>query len=216
MSSSKLRVAILGAGACGLVAIKCCLDEDLEPVCFERTDHIGGLWHYSDDVTSGQGSVTKTTIVNTSKEFMSYSDFPAPKKFPNFMHNTKVLEYFRMYASKFNLDRHIQFRTEVEHVAKAVDFDETGQWVLNVRCKSTGRERTEVFDAVMLCTGHLASKHVPRFDGDDVFKGTILHTNEFRDHRGFEDKTVVVVGIGNSGGDAAVDLSRIAKQVGQK
>ncbi|CAP25130.1 Protein CBG04431 [Caenorhabditis briggsae] len=40
-----------------------------------------------------------------------------------------------------------------------------------------------------------------------------LSIDEILDHRGYEDKTVVVIGIGNSGGDVAVELSRIAKQV---
>lgn len=35
------KVAVIGAGASGLPAIKCCVDEGLQPVCFERTDHIG-------------------------------------------------------------------------------------------------------------------------------------------------------------------------------
>ena len=40
-----------------------------------------------------------------------------------------------------------------------------------------------------------------------------MHTHDYRNHKGLEDKNVVVVGIGNSGGDVSVDLSRIAKQV---
>lgn len=43
---AKKRVAVIGAGACGLVSIKCCLDEDLEPTCFERSSDIGGLWRF--------------------------------------------------------------------------------------------------------------------------------------------------------------------------
>uniref|UniRef100_A0A8C4IY44 Flavin-containing monooxygenase n=1 Tax=Dromaius novaehollandiae TaxID=8790 RepID=A0A8C4IY44_DRONO len=38
------RVAIIGAGASGLCAVKCCLDEGLAPTCFERSRDIGGLW----------------------------------------------------------------------------------------------------------------------------------------------------------------------------
>ncbi len=38
------RVAVIGAGSSGLTSIKCCLDEGLEPVCFESSDDIGGLW----------------------------------------------------------------------------------------------------------------------------------------------------------------------------
>ena len=36
-----MRVAVIGAGASGLAAIKCCLDEGLEPVCYERSRDIG-------------------------------------------------------------------------------------------------------------------------------------------------------------------------------
>lgn len=40
------RVAVVGAGSSGLACIKCCLDEGLEPVCFESSDDIGGLWRF--------------------------------------------------------------------------------------------------------------------------------------------------------------------------
>uniref|UniRef100_A0A3Q2WZ88 Flavin-containing monooxygenase n=1 Tax=Haplochromis burtoni TaxID=8153 RepID=A0A3Q2WZ88_HAPBU len=40
------RVAVIGGGASGLACIKCCLDEGLEPVCFESSDDIGGLWRF--------------------------------------------------------------------------------------------------------------------------------------------------------------------------
>jgi dimethylaniline monooxygenase (N-oxide forming) len=42
----KKQIAVIGAGISGLGAIKCCLDEDLEPTCFERNDDIGGLWKF--------------------------------------------------------------------------------------------------------------------------------------------------------------------------
>lgn len=37
-----MKIAVIGAGASGLTAIKECLDEGVTPVCFERTKHIGG------------------------------------------------------------------------------------------------------------------------------------------------------------------------------
>lgn len=39
------KICIIGAGASGLTAIKCCLDEELVPVCYEQSQHIGGtVW----------------------------------------------------------------------------------------------------------------------------------------------------------------------------
>ncbi|XP_071983261.1 flavin-containing monooxygenase 3-like isoform X2 [Engystomops pustulosus] len=43
-------VAIIGAGISGLGAIKACLEEGLEPTCFERSDDIGGLWRFTTSV----------------------------------------------------------------------------------------------------------------------------------------------------------------------
>lgn len=41
------RVAVIGAGVGGLVSVKCCLDEGLEPTCFESSQDIGGVWCYT-------------------------------------------------------------------------------------------------------------------------------------------------------------------------
>ena len=41
--------------------------------------------------------------------------------------------------------------------------------------------------------------------------GKIIHTHSYKKPTGYEDLNVLVVGIGNSGGDAAVELSMLAK-----
>lgn len=40
------QVAVIGAGSSGLACVKVCIDEGLEPVCFEGSDDIGGLWKF--------------------------------------------------------------------------------------------------------------------------------------------------------------------------
>jgi len=54
-----MRVAVVGAGVSGLAAIKCCRDEGLDVVCFEKRNDIGGLWNYSETVPPGQSNVTR-------------------------------------------------------------------------------------------------------------------------------------------------------------
>lgn len=207
------KVAVIGAGASGLPAIKCCVDEGLQPVCFERTDHIGGLWYYTEEPTDGQSCVMKSTVINTSKEMMCYSDYPIPKEYPNFMHNKHVLQYFNLYAEKFDLKKYIRFKTEVGNVKKSEDFKTSGKWSVTTRDVTTGRTEDHVFDAVMLCTGHHADKNVPDFPGLQDFQGKVIHTHDYRKPQGYEDKRVVIIGIGNSGVDSAVELSRVASQV---
>ncbi|CAG5127733.1 unnamed protein product, partial [Candidula unifasciata] len=112
------RVAIVGAGCSGLAAIKSCLEEDLLPLCFESSSDIGGLWNFTEEIVDKRGCVMSSTIINTSKEMMAFSDFPPPKEFPNFMPHSKVLEYFRLYAEKFQLLQHIRFNTEVVSIRR--------------------------------------------------------------------------------------------------
>jgi len=100
-----MKIAIIGAAASGLPAIKCCLDEGLQPVCFERTDDIGGLWNWQEKPTDGRSTVMKSTIINSSKETSFYSDFLVPADYPNYMHNKKVLSYLRLYAKKLRLNQ---------------------------------------------------------------------------------------------------------------
>ncbi|KAM6264022.1 dimethylaniline monooxygenase [N-oxide-forming] 4-like isoform 2-T4 [Spheniscus humboldti] len=104
------RVAVIGAGVGGLASIKCCLDEGLEPTCFERSEDIGGLWRYADSMDGGRVSVYRSVITNTSKEMSCFSDFPCPEDFPSFLPHGLLLEYFRMYAQHFDLLRHIHFK----------------------------------------------------------------------------------------------------------
>lgn len=52
----------------------------------------------------------RSVITNTSKEMSCFSDFPFPEDFPNYLHHTLLLEYFRMYAQHFDLLRHIRFK----------------------------------------------------------------------------------------------------------
>ncbi|NXR90742.1 FMO5 monooxygenase, partial [Hypocryptadius cinnamomeus] len=153
------RVAIIGAGASGLCALKCCLDEGLEPTCFERSKDIGGLWRFEEQPEDGRASIYRSVIINTSKEMMCFSDFPIPEDFPNYMHNSKIMEYFRMYAQHFDLLRHIRFRTSVCRVSKRPDFASSGQW--EVVTESEGKQEAAVFDAVLVCSGHHTNAHLP-------------------------------------------------------
>lgn len=60
----------------------------------------------------------RSTVINTSKEMMAFSDFPPPATAPNFMHNTQLQAYFRAYAKAFELEQHIRFRTQVHEVPR--------------------------------------------------------------------------------------------------
>ncbi|KAJ8388455.1 hypothetical protein AAFF_G00133310 [Aldrovandia affinis] len=207
------RVAVIGAGSSGLASIKCCLDEGLEPICFESSDDIGGLWRYKERPEPEHCSIYRSLITNTSKEMMCFSDFPMPDHYPNYMHNSQLLQYFRLYASHFDLLRHIRFQTVVCSVKQRPDFCHSGQWEVVTETKEGDKER-HIFDAVLVCTGHYTHPVTPLkdFPGVETFKGKYYHSWEYRDPDALKGKRAVVVGIGNSGGDIAVEISRTAQK----
>ncbi|XP_023422948.1 dimethylaniline monooxygenase [N-oxide-forming] 4-like isoform X2 [Cavia porcellus] len=207
------RVAVIGAGVSGLSAIKCCLDEDLEPTCFERSDDFGGLWKFTEDSKDGMTKVYKSLVLNVCKEMTSYSDFPFHEDYPNFMSHGKFWNYLQEFAEHFGLLKYIKFKTTVCSVTQCPDFSETGRW--DVVTETEGKQARAVFDAVMICTGHYMNPHLPleSYPGIRKFKGQILHSQEYRTPEAFQGKRVLVIGLGNTGGDIAVELSRIAAQV---
>lgn len=192
-----MKVAIIGAGASGLTCIKCCKEEGLEPVCFEQEDSMGGLWYFTEE--ERHSSVYRSTVINTSKEMMCFSDFPIPRDFPPFMHNEKIMQYLHLYAEAFDLHQYIRFHTKVVDLRKASDFEETGKWeILFQEQNSEDPEavKVEVYDAVMLCVGHHSepSWPSPSFPGQDEFTGLKIHSHAYKDFKPFENKNVLVVG----------------------
>ncbi|XP_029843021.2 flavin-containing monooxygenase 5 [Ixodes scapularis] len=207
-----LRICIIGAGSSGLVSARQMLDEGFDPVIYERSTSIGGLWVYHNDDVDGMASVMRSTIINTSKEMSAFSDFPPPKDAPNFMHNTKMLAYFRSYADHFGITERVHLRHDVLQVTPATDYEATGRWEVKVKDLNSGTELQETFDAVMVCVGHHVFPNVPKFRGQEKFKGRITHTHSIKVPDQFKDRRVAVVGIGNSGVDAVVDVSHVAAQ----
>ncbi|XP_064475964.1 flavin-containing monooxygenase 5-like [Ornithodoros turicata] len=213
-AEAKKRVVVIGAGASGLTAIKACLEEGLDVVCYEKSDHVGGLWRYSDEIVQGQASVMKSTIINSSKEMSAFSDFPPAAHYPNYMHNSMMIKYIEDYAQHYKLTEYVKLKHEV------LDLEPTcgkkrevcGLWEVTVK-DPEGKTSSQVVDAVMVCSGHHVYPLLPRFTGQEKFKGRIIHTHDYKRPKGYEDRNIVVIGVGNSGGDVAVELSAVAKQV---
>ncbi|XP_064482608.1 flavin-containing monooxygenase 5-like [Ornithodoros turicata] len=214
--SRRKRIAIIGGGSAGIASAKSCLEEDLLPVIFEKTDHLGGLWYYREKPEYGVPSLMHATIINTCKEMSAFSDFPPPKEFANFMHHSMLVRYFEMYAEHFGLMKHFRFNTEVMRVVKSADYEATGCWDVTYSTKKADgslETKTETFEGVLVCSGHHVIPHVPTFPGLDRFKGEVLHTHDYKIPERYRDKKVLIIGVGNSGADVAVDLCPGAKKV---
>ena len=178
-----MRVAVIGAGACGLPTIKACVEEGHEVVCFECRDSVGGLWNYSEgEIKDGLATVFHSTVTNLCKESMCYSDFLVPREFPLWLPHTKMLTYYQAYAEHFRLSDHIRFKTEVTRVKQhnANENGAGGQWEVQSKSLTTGETITEIFGAVLICIGFEGYKFIPQYEGQDIFQGQAIHSHDFR------------------------------------
>src|SRR5258706_8638644 len=205
-TSGRGRVAVIGAGVSGLAAAKCLFDEGLEPVVFEQRSEIGGLWNYHEELPDGGGVMYRSLRTNTSKQTLTFSDFPLPEKLPDFPHHTDVLRYLQNYVVQFGLQQYIQVNTVVESVEPA------DQWKRTVRTRRGDTTSTETFAAVIVCSGRDRYPALPNIPGSDTFTGEILHSSRYKGPEDFAGKDVVVAGVGSSGVDIVIEVSEVAKR----
>jgi thioredoxin reductase len=194
----KRRVCVIGAGPCGLTAVKNLLQAGCrDVVCYEESGGIGGNWAYTDD--PGRASVHECSHIISSRRMSSFDDFPMPEDYPDFPSHRQMLAYFTAYARAFGLEPYLRLGSRVEHCAP----DGDGRWV--VRAGATPAER---FDSVLVCSGHHREPLVPTYPG--TFTGTIRHSSAYKRPDPFRGQRVLVVGGGNSAADIAVDVARVA------
>ncbi|WP_326536746.1 flavin-containing monooxygenase [Pseudorhodoferax sp.] len=199
MSDTALPVCIVGAGSSGMAAAKALAARGVAFECFETGSRIGGMWRYQND--NGLSSAYRSLHIDTSRRNLGYPDHPIPERYPDFLSHAEVLEWLESYAQRFDLVRHVRFGCKVEHIAPQPD----GSWRVRL---AGGEERR--FRAVIVANGHLWDPRPASFPG--VFDGTQLHAHHYRTAAPFEGQNVLVVGIGNSAVDIAVDVCKSARR----
>ncbi len=196
-------VCVIGAGSSGIAAVKALHQRGFEFDCFEKSDRVGGNWVWRN--SNGMSSAYRSLHINTSRDRMEYSDFPMPRTYPDFPHHTLIAAYFDAYVDHFGFRHRITFGTGVEHASKEAD----GRWRIAL---DTGEVRH--YDALVVANGHHWDMRWPEppFPGSDVFAGRRLHSHQYtgEDPLFFERRRVVVLGMGNSAMDIAVEASKSA------
>ncbi len=195
------KTAIIGAGSSGIAAAKALRDRGIDFTCFEASNRVGGNWVFGN--ANNMSSAYEGLHINTSRERMEYADYPMPKSIPDFPHHTHIARYFDDYTDHFDLRDSIRFETSVTHARPR----EGGGWTLTL-----DDESTEDFDALLVANGHHwnARWPEPAFTGHDVFKGVQMHAHEYTSDDQLRDRDVVVLGMGNSAMDIAVESSYVA------
>jgi dimethylaniline monooxygenase (N-oxide forming) len=200
------KVCIIGAGGSGIVAAQVLDARGIPFDCFEKGSHVGGNWRYEND--NGMSSAYRSLHINTSRRVMAFKTLPMPDHFPDYPDHFQMAAYFDEFVDHFGLREKISFRTEVTKV-EPVD----GAWVVTTKGPS-GAECTERYRAVLVANGHHWDPRWPEpaFPGSEEFEGEQVHAHHYREPDVLRGKRVLVLGLGNSAVDIAVESSRIGEK----
>ena len=128
---------------------------------------------------------------------------------PDFPSGEQVQQYLESYAEVFNIRRYIQTNTQAVKVVRNVNDT---KWVVHLLQDGQDKSTME-FDKVAVCTGAWVHPKLPKFEGQDIFEGKIIHSREYKRPSDFAGKRVVVLGLGNTAADTSTTLVGHASQI---
>ena len=195
---------MIGAGSSGIAACQVLAGRGIPFDCFEAGSEVGGNWRYGND--NGMSSAYRSLHINTSKSVMQYAGFPMPDDYPNYPNHFQIAQYFDDYVDHFGLRDLITFRTEVT----AVEPDGPG-WLVTARPRGA-EPATRRYRAVLVANGHHWDPRWPEPPFPGTFDGEQTHAHHYRVPEPYRDKRVLVLGIGNSAADIAVETATVSQR----
>ncbi|MEZ2329802.1 flavin-containing monooxygenase [Mesorhizobium sp. RCC_202] len=178
------NVVIIGAGPAGLAVGACLKQAGVDFVILEKASEVAPAWrrHY------------RRLHLHTVKSFSSLPFVPFPKSHPRYVPREKVVAYLDAYAERFGLKP--RFGVTVKSIRREGErlLLETDAGPFNAR-------------KVVIATGNNAEPIRPSFPGIEAFKGKVLHSAAYTEAAPYVGKNVLVIGMGNTGAEIALDLA---------
>ena len=193
------KYCLVGAGPAGLVMARALIKEGIPFDWYEKHSDVGGIW----DMNNPGTPMYESCHFISSKYTSGFYGFPMSADLPDYPSASQILSYIRAFADKYDLKRRVTFGISVVD-AQPIEND---QWRISF---SDGR--TEVYEGLINATGVTWHPNRPHIEGEERFRGEIIHSVQYRDPKEFDGKRVLIVGAGNSGVDIASDAATHASQ----
>jgi cation diffusion facilitator CzcD-associated flavoprotein CzcO len=191
MANGSTPTLIVGAGPAGLATAAELARRGMPYVLLERGPTIGHTWeHLYDSLT-----------LHTGRHMSTLPGMRYPRGTSLFPTRTEFLDYLRRYARKFRLEA--RTGSDVRRVERTVDG-----WRATLADGGTIEGQ-----ALVMATGIVAKPRMPALQGREAFAGRVLHSVEYARPAGFVGQRVLVVGVGNSGGEIGSELARAGARV---
>jgi cation diffusion facilitator CzcD-associated flavoprotein CzcO len=192
--SRKLKIAVIGAGAAGIMAVVKLREIGQTDVCvYERASDIGGTWR--DNRYPG-------IACDVPSHLYRYSFAPNAEWSRSFAPGKEILAYLRSVYEQAGVGRHVTFNAEVTDATYS-----RGKWTLETTSGTKGP-----FDVVITAMGILRFPVYPDIPGLSTFAGLAVHSARWGDATDLRGKRVGIIG---SGSTATQIASAIVGEVGR-
>ncbi|WP_030855752.1 flavin-containing monooxygenase [Streptomyces sp. NRRL F-4474] len=188
MTTQPRPVYVIGAGPGGLAAAAALRARGIRAVVVEKSDTVGASWrrHYD------------RLHLHTTRRLSALPGLAMPRRFGRWVSRDDVVRYLEKYAEFHE----VELVTGVEVTRIEPDAGDEGGWTLHA---TGGRVLTAA--AVVVATGFNHTPRLPDWPGRESFGGRLLHAADYRNPQPFAGQDVLVVGVGNTGAEIAVDLA---------
>ena len=200
-ASTRLDVAIVGAGLAGLYAIHRLRGLGFSVRAYEQGSGIGGTWFWN------RYPGARCDVESLEYSYAFSDELQQEWKWPErYGTQPEILRYINHVADRFDLRRDVQLDTRIK---SAVFDSRAGEWTLTTTKGETIRARYCVMAA-----GNLSTPRVPDFKGIGDFNGQWYHSGLWP-HEGvdFSGKRVGVIGTGSSGVQMIPIIAKQAKHL---
>lgn len=179
-AKKNLRLAVIGAGASGMMALIKLREAGFHDVTiYEKAETLGGTWR--DNRYPG-------VTCDVPSHGYRYSFEPNPDWSRVCAPGAEILDYLKAVAKKYDIEPSIRFG---EEVTRAIWQD--GKWHVDTTSGPQG-----AFDAIITAMGVLHHPAYPDIPGHESFEGAAFHTARWRDNLDLTGKRVGVIGTGST------------------
>jgi cation diffusion facilitator CzcD-associated flavoprotein CzcO len=120
---------------------------------------------------------------------------PFPDGDPRYIPRDRLIEYYEWYARKYLIEPTLG--VAVLEVARAGD-----RWRVE-----TDADTAYLATTVVVATGANRVPNRPGFEGEESFEGEIVHSRFYKNPEPFLGMRLLIVGMGNTGAEIALDLA---------